>query len=135
MKKLKILGWLILLAAIFAGLAQKVYINDDYTKGSDFMFNTECSITINKRNCNEIMQMAFDKAARIHKMTDYFDKESDVSKINEAGAGVAVSVNKEILDILSISQKIYDETNGAFDVTVAPVSIIWFASSSTLSSM
>jgi thiamine biosynthesis lipoprotein len=50
-----------------------------------------------------------------------FRPGSDVWRINNADAGEAVSVDPACLDCLLIGREIWQETGGAFDVTIGPL--------------
>lgn len=51
-------------------------------------------------------------------------EDSEVSRLNNAG-GEAVEVSGDLRNILSQSTRYYEETGGAFDITVAPVASAW----------
>ena len=57
-------------------------------------------------------------------MSTYRD-DSDVSRLNRAGPGVPVVVPAPLLEVLSLSQRVSAETDGAFDVTVGPLVAAW----------
>lgn len=52
------------------------------------------------------------------------DLDSEVSRLNAAG-GEAVEISGNLWNILSESAQYYEETDGAFDITVAPVASAW----------
>ena len=52
-------------------------------------------------------------------------KTSDVSRVNAAKAGEPVEISRETIEVLTLAQKLADETDGAFDVTYAPVFGLW----------
>lgn len=52
------------------------------------------------------------------------DPDSEVSWLNAAG-GEAVEISSDLWNILSESTQYYEETGGAFDITVAPVASAW----------
>lgn len=50
---------------------------------------------------------------------------SDVQKINDEAGREWVSVSEGTLELLTLSNTVYRESDGAFDVTIAPVSRLW----------
>lgn len=51
--------------------------------------------------------------------------ESDLSRLNRAGAGVEVPVSVESLHIVREAVRVSELTGGAFDVTVGPLARLW----------
>jgi thiamine biosynthesis lipoprotein len=57
--------------------------------------------------------------------SDYIEK-SELNQLSKsAGSGRHVPVSPALLDIISISQKAYKLSNGAFDITLGPVIRLW----------
>jgi thiamine biosynthesis lipoprotein len=59
-----------------------------------------------------------------HKMSNYRE-DSELSRLNRAAAGEAITVSPETFDVLFEAQRISELTQGAFDVTVAPLVSLW----------
>lgn len=59
-----------------------------------------------------------------HKMSNY-RADSEVSRLNRAPAGEPITVSPETFDVFLESQRISELTEGAFDVTVAPIVSLW----------
>lgn len=57
-------------------------------------------------------------------LSDY-KPDSELSRLSEAAGGPPREVSKELFDILRESKRIAERTEGAFDVTVAPVVLLW----------
>jgi len=67
--------------------------------------------------------------ARIHElngvMSDY-DSGSELSRLSAtAGSGKATPVSADLWNVLSRAQKLADQSDGAFDVTVGPLIKLW----------
>ncbi len=58
------------------------------------------------------------------KMSSYLD-DSELSRLNRTGAGESITVSPETFDVFLESQRISELTEGAFDVTVAPLVALW----------
>ena len=54
-----------------------------------------------------------------------FRESSEISFINREAATRAVSVEHSLFELLSLCRKLYDETDGAFDITVGPLARCW----------
>lgn len=54
-----------------------------------------------------------------------FRESSEISFINREAASRAVPVEPSLFDLLSLCRKLYDETDGAFDITVGPLTRCW----------
>lgn len=52
--------------------------------------------------------------------------DSDVSRLNRTAAGIWLPVNDDLWEVLVIAKRLHRQTNGRFDVTVAPL-IKWWA--------
>jgi FAD:protein FMN transferase len=57
-------------------------------------------------------------------MTTWADT-SEVSKINNAAGGTAVTISDELLDVLEASRRIHDESSGVFDITFYAFKGLW----------
>lgn len=59
-----------------------------------------------------------------HILSDY-DSTSEISKINHhAGLG-ALPISPTLVEILLIGQKAYNQTNGAYNIAIGPLSLLW----------
>ena len=125
MKRLKIIFTTIILATLILGLFFRTFGNNRKYETTEFLFDTYCTITAYSKNAEDAVAAAFDEIARIHKLTDFFDENSDVTRINNSKAKEAIMVDPIVVEILKTALKIGRESDGAFDVTLAPVSMLW----------
>lgn len=58
------------------------------------------------------------------KMSTYIDN-SEVTLFNRAPVNKPFAVSAETLKVLKISQQVYQQSNGAFDITVGPLVNLW----------
>jgi thiamine biosynthesis lipoprotein len=63
--------------------------------------------------------------ARIDRAASTWREDSDVSRFNRAAAGEWVPVADDLPRILAIAREVHAETDGAFDITVAPLLRLW----------
>jgi thiamine biosynthesis lipoprotein len=72
------------------------------------------------------MAAAFAEVDRVDSLTSRYFEGSDISRLNESAGGYAEQrVDPEVADIISASLAISKATDGAFDITIAPVVELW----------
>jgi len=74
---------------------------------------------------------AFDELDNIEAELSKFVENSDISRINNLTANKPLPVGLAAFECLQISARIYDETNGAFDVTVGSLLSCWLSENKT----
>lgn len=125
MKKLRPLFLAVILLTVCFSLWYNEYSGGRKYEGTEFLFDTECSITAYGKNAKKAVAAAFDRLAEINAATDMYREGSDVHRINSAAANTEIKVSAVTAEILSVAQQIAAETDGAFDVTIAPVTELW----------
>jgi len=66
-------------------------------------------------------EAALDEIRYLHEKFSYFSGASIVSHINRNAADRAVDLDRETFDVLSLCCDVWDESGGAFDITIAPL--------------
>ncbi len=61
---------------------------------------------------------AFEELDRLERVLSRFIDCSDIAQLNAAKAGEIVTVSLETMDCLRLARRVWEETGGAFDVTV-----------------
>lgn len=89
------------------------------------LMDTVCTIRAGGENARMAVADAFLTIEKIAAKTDYFSEYSDVLNINRAKAGEEISVSEHTANILSVALKVSEKSNGAFDVTIAPIKDLW----------
>jgi len=79
----------------------------------------------NIAKANEVIKEAFSKIQYLESIASSYKKDSLVSKINQQAGISAVKVTDDFLGIIKEAQSISALTNGAFDITFAPLLKIW----------
>lgn len=125
MKKIKTIAIALLILALTGGFVRQSIVRTRKTEESQFLFDTLCTITVYQRGAKDAVDQAFSELSRLHKLTDFFDEGSDVSKINKAAANQEIQVAPEVIEIIEAAQEVYRASDGAFDITVAPLSMLW----------
>lgn len=89
-----------------------------------FYFDTVISITIYDSNDQTLLEQCFTHCEELENLLSRTIPTSDISRINSA-AGAPVTVSDTTIELLK--QGIYygKLTDGAFDITVAPLSDVW----------
>ena len=72
----------------------------------------------------ELLEDALEECARYERMLSRTMEGSDVWRINHA-EGKAVDVSPETAEILRTAAQVSEMSGGAFDATIAPVSVLW----------
>ena len=91
-----------------------------------FAMDTTMQITVYGEHQEEAASAV---VAEINRLEQLFSRTRDTSQIAQinahAGDGTAVSVSQEVAELLSLGQAYTAQTQGAFDMTVAPLMDAW----------
>ena len=68
---------------------------------------------------------AFNELDRLEAELSRFIENSDIARINNLPANKPLRLGLETFECLQISNRLYTETNGAFDVTIGPLLSCW----------
>lgn len=114
---------LVFTTAVLAGCAESGFKTASDT---EFILDTVCTVSvIASNNAETIVSAAFDTAKDIQSKIDYFDECSTVSKFNTSGANEPVTLDDDTFCIIKCALDIAQASNGAFDITVAPITDLW----------
>jgi thiamine biosynthesis lipoprotein len=72
-----------------------------------------------------IAEAAYERVGRLDAQLSSFVPTSDICLINQTAAERAVAVEPELFALLRTAQRLWRETDGAFDVTVGPLIRAW----------
>ena len=78
-----------------------------------------------KKYAAQAAQAAFNELDRLEKELSRFIENSDISRINNAAVNQELVVGLEVFECLQKAKQIYEETGGAFDVTVGSLMNCW----------
>ncbi len=70
-------------------------------------------------------QAAFQEIGRLEEELSRFRGSSDIYRLGQLAAGESIQVGMAAWDCLSLAKAVYEETHGAFDVTVGPLMELW----------
>ena len=68
---------------------------------------------------------AFDRIAALNTILSDYDPESELSRLSQSAGKGPVPVSADLFDVLGRSRAMYERSDGAFDVTIAPVGRLW----------
>jgi len=96
-------------------------------KESKFLMSTIVEITAvgTEEESRQAMSLAFEEIRRIDGLMSVYNPDSEVSRINEAAGESAVRVSDDTLEVMNESLRIARLTDGALDITVAPLMELW----------
>ena len=89
-----------------------------------FYFDTVITITLYDSTKEELLNTCFDYCKNFENTVSRTIKTSEISKINHA-KGQAVEVSDTTIELLNKGIAFAELTNGAFDITIAPLSELW----------
>lgn len=121
-------GWIfvaVIIITLIGGLIYNAKKNDIGYLRTEFLFDTECSVQIYGDNAENIADEVFGELDKINQKTNMYSQNSEVALINNSSKDVEIEVSPEIIKMLKEAQKISEETDGAFDLTVAAVTKLW----------
>lgn len=79
-----------------------------------------------KSSANRAAAAAYARISELNSVLSDYDPASELSKLSKsAGSGQAVSVSADLWQVLTVSQRLAEETAGAFDITVGPLVRLW----------
>ncbi|HEU4768805.1 MAG TPA: FAD:protein FMN transferase [Pyrinomonadaceae bacterium] len=85
----------------------------------------EVTLPINDRAGVAVATSALNEIDELEAQLSVFRDSSEISFINREAARHAVTVEPALFDLLSLSKRLYDTTDRAFDITVGPLTRCW----------
>ncbi len=82
-------------------------------------------LTNNKLTANKALNAAFARIEQIEKEMNIFDPNSELAKINATAYEEEIALSPDMFDILTLAINGSKKTNGAFDITVRPLSKLY----------
>ncbi|MFH1406494.1 MAG: FAD:protein FMN transferase [Candidatus Omnitrophota bacterium] len=92
------------------------------------MMGTFVSITVfdsDETRANTAINAAFSEMERLENSLSKFSPKSEISKINKNAAKGPVKVSAATFEIIKMSVSFSKETEGAFDITIGPLMVLW----------
>jgi thiamine biosynthesis lipoprotein len=123
----KIIFVLLIIAAltISAFVVIKNRTDSEYLTTEIYSMNTVIQINISGKDKKDATDAVTQEINFLNQKFDDFSPQSDVSKINDNAGKNAVEVDNVTIEIISKALECYKETDGAFNISVAPLSKLW----------
>lgn len=99
--------------------------NQQVVKDTKFMMDTVIEITAYGPQAQEAVPAAFAEIKRIDALMNLYDVNSETAKINAMAGQHPVKVSSDMVFVLEKAQYYSELTEGAFDVTIGPLTTLW----------
>lgn len=99
-------------------------VSKDSISKSGIFFDTLISIKLWGTNDSSILEHCFKLCSEYENKFSRTIPESEISKINQSN-GVPVEVSDETVELIKKALYYSELSNGAFDITIAPLSSLW----------
>ena len=107
--------------------------NPEPAQAQFFSMDTLMSIRVYSGGGEQALQAARQEVERLDKLLSRTDPDSQISSLNShAGDGAAVTLDQEVVELLSFAKSVSQLLPGCFDITIAPVMDAWGFTSETL---
>ncbi len=95
------------------------------SSSTDFLMNTFVSQTVYGPHREEAIAAVVERLRQFESVYSLYKDSSQIEAINQ-NAGVApVEVDAEVFTLIARAKALSEESGGAFDITVAPLSLLW----------
>ena len=74
---------------------------------------------------NQGFRAAFDRIAQLDAALSDYKPDSELNRVCRSAAGNPVKVSADLFRVLASALELAEETGGAFDVTLGPVTLLW----------
>lgn len=115
------------LAGLFLALSWRPALGDvELTDGRQVM-GTVLSITLRaptRTVARTALEAAFAEATRLDGILSSWKEDSQLARFNRSAGKGAVPVGQDLLEALTLARALHDQTMGAFDPTIGPVTLL-----------
>ena len=95
------------------------------SSSTDFLMNTFVSQTVYGPHKEEAIAAVVERLRQFESVYSLYKDGSQIEAINQ-NAGIApVEVDAEVFTLIARAKALSEESGGAFDITVAPLSLLW----------
>ena len=95
---------------------------------TETIMGTQVSITVVAKTEQEgeaAIDAAMAEVRRFDRMMSLYKDDSEITRVNLAAGKGPVEVSPEMIEMVEAARKISELTDGAFDVTVGPLVVLW----------
>ncbi len=121
MKYVKAVAGILILLLLFSGgfLTARPYTE------TEFSMDTVMTVTAYGKQAKSAVGQVFSRIRELDKNLDPRNPESQIFEINHAPADTPISLDADVFSILKAALSFSEVSQGAFDVTLYPVSCLW----------
>ena len=116
---------LLLTTLLLSGCSTNGLFSQKPYKETQFLMDTVIDITAYGPGAEEAVKASFAEFQRMHNLTNHFDVNSQVSKINQMAGKEPVAVDPDLLYIIDYSCQLSSKLEGTFDITIGPLVELW----------
>ncbi|MBR5156396.1 MAG: FAD:protein FMN transferase [Clostridia bacterium] len=121
MKAVKYIAFALLAALIVSHIA----FEPKKCEKTQFCLDTVVTLTAYGKGADKAIDKAFNRINEIEQKFSAYLKNSEIYKINHSPYNTFVKVDKEVFDLIERAIMFSDITDGAFDITLKPISDLW----------
>jgi len=106
---------------------EQTYVKKPYVK-EDTLMDTYVTIKAygeSKSKVKRAVDKAMAEIKRIDVLMNFYDKNSEISKINKKDGANPVKISNDTMKIISLSLAYAEKTGGAFDPTIGALTSLW----------
>ncbi len=95
---------------------------------AESIMGTEVTVTVVAKSTAEgdsALEAAMTEIKRFDQMMSLYKDDSELTKVNLAAGKQPVAVSPEMIEVVEIAARVSRLTNGAFDVTIGPLVVLW----------
>lgn len=82
-------------------------------------------ITVYERTGSTLLNSVERRVREIDDLMSVFKPDSDIAKLNRASGHAPVPLHPETVRLLALSKTVAEQSGGAFDVTIGPLTALW----------
>lgn len=90
-----------------------------------YALGTENSITVEEEYSTEALLRVIERVFEIEEKMSAFKDTSEISKITSNAGVCPVTVSEDVFSVLEKALEVSQASNGAFDITVSPLTKLW----------
>ncbi len=92
---------------------------------TELAMDTVVSLTVYGDRADEAMKAGFDEVHRIDALMNVHNADSEISKLNRAGANNPIELSEDTLYVLKAALQLSEKSGAAFDISIKPLSDLW----------
>lgn len=115
----------IALALLIVMIVTNIAFEPKKCEKTQFCLDTVVTLTAYGKGADKAIDKAFDRINEIEQKFSAYLKNSEIYKINNSPYNTFVKVDKEVYDLIKRALEFSDMTDGAFDITLKPISDLW----------